>query len=323
MLNCLVLRKNETRIVPKMWFLMIAFAVLCCNSTQSAGTIAERQQVITVGNSQLVFTVAPGELSVSRAELAQYVKDGANAVIAYYGKFPVAKTIIRFYPSADDGVGYGSSTFDDPGQYGEITINIGKTATASDLRDSWTLTHELMHLAFPIVSHRNRWLAEGIATYIEPIGRMRIGTVSKEEVWSDLLKNLPKGLPQIGDGGLNHSRRFDRVYWGGALFCLIADVQIRQETKNRLGLEDALVSIARQGGTAASDWSADDAVSAGDKGIGKNVLKSLFAKMSDEPVSIDVSTYLKKLGVIRHGNSVRFDEQAPLASVRRAIDGLN
>ena len=287
------------------------------------GSAKEGHHLVAIDGAEIYFVVGKGELEVSRADLAHYVKDAARAVIAYYGYFPVQKAVVQFVPSDDDGIGLGTSTYNDDENYGVIVINIGESTNRRQLRDSWTLTHEFMHLGFPVVSHHSRWLAEGIATYVEPIGRMRIGNLSREEVCAVLLHNVHKGLPSRGDRGLHFSHNFDRVYWGGALYCLLADVEIRQRTNNRKGLEDALRSIAKQGGTAASDWDAEEAVVAGDKGIGVKVLQNLYEKMADKPVSIDVPSYLRKLGVVKAGTSVRFDENAPLAAVRRAIDGLD
>lgn len=303
--------------------LSLALLLMLVQVPSTDAAAGSNEQFLTIGGSHLSFIVGHGNLSVSKADLAHYVRDAARAVIAYYGSFPVSKAVIHFVPSDDDGIGLGTSTFNDNEGCGVIVINIGESTTKRQLKDSWTLTHELMHLAFPVVSHHTRWLAEGIATYVEPIGRMRIGNISKEEVWGDLLHNLHKGLPRQGERGLHFSHNYDRVYWGGALFCLLADVEIRQRTKNRLGLEDALRSIAKQGGTAASDWDAEDAVAAGDKGVGVDVLQNLYTKMADKPVSIDVVAYLRKLGVVKSGSSVRFDETAPLSSVRRAIDGVD
>lgn len=303
-----------------MLFVALVVSQFAAQPTQSSIN-QDSRQIISVGNSQFFFTVAAGPLSVSKADLALYVRDAARAVAAYYGTFPVRKTMIKFIPSDDDGIGLGTSTYNDEDDYGVVEINVGENTSRRDLRSSWTLTHELMHLGFPVVSHHKRWLSEGIATYAEPIGRMRIGNLSPEEVWGDLLDNLPKGLPRQGDGGLRSARNFDRIYWGGALYCLLADVEIRRRTNNRLGLEDALRSIAKQGGTAASDWDAEDAVAAGDKGLGISVLQPLYTKMGEQPISIDVPLYMRKLGVIKSGGAITFDDRAPLAAIRRAIDG--
>jgi len=305
-------------------FLLASFTAPASQLTAGALPAAAKEtpHVLVVGGSQFYISIGEGELTVSRADLTNYAREAARAVIAYYGHFPVKHIMINFVPTDDDCIGYGTSTYNDDQQTGVVTVEVGQGTTRRALRSSWTLTHELMHLAFPVVSHHERWLAEGIATYVEPIGRMRIGNLSREEVWGDLLNNLPKGLPRRGERGLHFARNFDRVYWGGALYCLLADVEIRQRTNNRLGLEDALRSIAKQGGTAASDWEARDAVNAGDKGIGLDVLTSLYTKMGQQPVYVDVPSYLRKLGVVKAVTGVRFDEKAPLAATRRAIDGI-
>ena len=103
-------------------------------------------------------------------------------------------------------------------------------------------------------SREHHWIEEGSATYVEPIARARAGDLSPEKVWGDLVDGLPKGLPQAGDRGLDFTPTWGRTYWGGALFCLLADIEIRKRTGNKKGLEDALRAILRAGGTTESDW---------------------------------------------------------------------
>src|SRR5207249_11869616 len=138
---------------------------------------------------------------------------------------------------------------------------------------------EMVHLAFPLVDDTHRWLAEGMATYIEPIGRMRTGIISPERVWSDLVKNLPDGLPKPGDRGLNHTHTWGRTYWGGALFCLLADIEIRRRTQGRRGLVDALRGILAAGGNDQTDWSIERALHEGDRAVGVPVLEELYRTM--------------------------------------------
>jgi hypothetical protein len=107
------------------------------------------------------------------------------------------------------------------------------------------MTHELVHLAFPDVAEDHHWIEEGIATYVEPIARVQIGDLTPERIWTDMLRDMPKGEPQPFDQGLDHTHTWGRTYWGGALFCLLADVRIRQETNNRTGLQDALRGIRK------------------------------------------------------------------------------
>ena len=75
-----------------------------------------------------------------------------------------------------------------------------------------------------------------------------------ETVWRELVDGLPKGLPAAGDRGLDNTHTWGRTYWGGALFCLMADVEIHQRTNNRYGLQDALRGILGAGGNMEHDW---------------------------------------------------------------------
>jgi hypothetical protein len=67
-------------------------------------------------------------------------------------------------------------------------------------------------------------------------------------VWRDLIEGLPHGLPRAGDRGLDFTPTWGRTYWGGAMYCLLADVEIRKRTGNRHGLQDALRGVLAGGG---------------------------------------------------------------------------
>jgi predicted metalloprotease with PDZ domain len=181
------------------------------------------------------------------------------------------------------------------------------------------MTHEMVHLAFPSVAESHHWIEEGIATYVEPIARARAGNLSEEKVWGDLVDGLPQGLPKAGDRGLDFTPTWGRTYWGGALFCLLADVEIRKRTQNARGLEDALRAILDSGGTIASDWQLTKALHMGDDATGVDVLSKLYEKMKAEPVTVDLQTLWQQLGVKQEAGRIYFDDSAPLAKIRRAI----
>ena len=115
-------------------------------------------------------------------------------------------------------------------------------------------------------------MEEGLATYVEPIARAQAGELSVHKVWGDLVRGLPQGLPRDGDRGLDHTPTWGRTYWGGALFYLLADVEIRRRTDNRRGLQDALRAIVAAGGNIARYWPVEKVLAAGDKGTGTQVL---------------------------------------------------
>ncbi len=299
-------------------FCCIWVAVVCL---PSLGAASQRQFQLSVGRANFNIVVEPGRLQLTRDEICAYVRDAARAVIAYYGSFPVEQTLVRVSPSGEGGVGFATSTYDDEEDYGLVEIDLGYGTTRGDLERSWTMTHEMMHLAFPIMGHKHKWLAEGISTYIEPIGRMRIGKITREELWGDLAENIHKGLPSTNSSGLNGVTSFGRVYWGGALYCLLADIEIRKQTNNRIGLEHALRAIAKRGGTAASDWTAMQALETGDEAIGVEVLEDLYQQMAVKPKWIDIPRLLNELGIKQTGRRTYLTNQAPLAHVRQSIEG--
>jgi hypothetical protein len=196
---------------------------------------------------------------------------------------------------------------------------VGRRTTSRQLDDDWTLTHEFVHLAFPDVADEHHWIEEGIATYVEPIARVQIGDLAPERIWADMVHNMSKGEPEPLDEGLDHTHTWARTYWGGALFCLVADVRIRRATNNRRGLQDALRGIRDAGGTIDKEWAVERAFKTGDKAIQTNVLTKLYAEMKDRPVYVDLKTLWHELGVSSSDGDISLDDTAPLAQIRRSI----
>ena len=89
---------------------------------------------------------------------------------------------------------------------------------------------------------------------LSPLPRASIGILTAEQVWGEMLRDMPQGQPETGDRGLDRTHSWGRTYWGGALFCLQADVEIRKRTGNAKGLQDALRAINRAGGTIEAEW---------------------------------------------------------------------
>jgi hypothetical protein len=263
---------------------------------------------------QFAGAAPPAMQSLAR----QWAKNAATAVATYYGSFPVRHVVLRITPQAGHEAGHGQSF----GWNGAlIKVELGRDAKAAVLADDWVLVHEMVHLALPNVPERHHWLEEGIATYVEPIARARAGQLSAARVWSDLVENLPQGLPQKGDRGLDHTPTWGRTYYGGALYCLRADIEIRQRTANRRGLEHALRAILAAGGSIEKSWDIDRIIATGDEATGVPVLRELYDEMKDKPAPVDLNALWRQLGIVPRGHSVVFDDAAPLAPIRKAITG--
>jgi hypothetical protein len=138
-------------------------------------------------------------------------------------------------------------------------------------------------------------------------------------VWKEFVRDMPKGQPASGDQGLDNTHTWGRTYWGGALFCLVADVRIREKTHNRKGLQDALRAIRNSGGIITEDWTIEKAFAAGDKATGTTVLRDLYREVRDQPSTVDLNSLWQKLGVSIEDGKVIFNDKAVDAPIRRAI----
>lgn len=253
-----------------------------------------------------------------QALLLEWVAQSGRAVAGYYGRFPVPSATVLIFSRGGRSVSGGYATgWNGP----RARITVGREANRTDLlADDWMLTHELIHFAFPSVPDRHHWIEEGLACYVEPVARVRAGVLDSRRMWADFVAGMPQGQPQAGDRGLDQTPTWGRTYWGGAIFCLLADIEIRRQTQNRCGLEDALRAIVAAGGTIERSWSLARALEVGDAATGTRVLRELHARLGNSPEPTDLEALWRSLGVVRRGRQqVDFDESAPLAAVRRAI----
>ena len=281
--------------------------------TSKAGQMTS---TLLIGGSKIDVSIEAGQMKLTHAELLHWVQSAAEAVAAYYGRYPVPRVQIRIIPVDGTGVRHGQ-TFGYDG--GLVKIRVGEQTRAAELANDWMLTHEMVHLSFPSMADEHHWIEEGIAVYVEPIARIQAKQMSAEQMWADLLRDMPKGEPQEGDRGLDHTHSWGRTYWGGALFCFVADVEIRKQTHNQKGLQDALRGILEAGGDITHDWELAKTLRIGDQATGTTVLSDLYAKWKDQPVEVDLASMWNELGIVADGKSVRLVDDAPVAAVRRAI----
>jgi hypothetical protein len=279
---------------------------------------AEMTSTLIVAGSHIDVTIQDGKLNLPQSDVIAWVQMAAESVAGYYGRYPVLHLTLRITPFEGHGVRHGM-TFGMHG--GLIKIGLGSETTHAELMDDWMMTHEMIHLAFPSVADDHHWIEEGISTYVEPIARIRASHMKEEQMWADLIRDMPKGQPQSGDEGLDRTHTWGRTYWGGALFCFDADVEIRRQTQNKKGLQDALRGILDAGGNITNDWDLAKAFKVGDQATGTTVLTDLYNQMKDKPVAVDLQEKWRQLGIEPDGSGVRLRDDAPEASIRRAITG--
>jgi hypothetical protein len=295
---------------------LIAAVSACASACHAASPAADAARELSVAGATVHLAFEPDAFSAGAGPILGWVQRSADIVARYYGRFPTAALTLRIVAEPGEGV-HGGRTFANPDAV--IRVRAGREVSAAQLRADWVLVHEMTHLALPDTGETHAWLSEGIATYVEGVARVQAGNRSETDVWAEELRSMPRGLPDEGDRGLDGTHSWGRTYWGGAMFCLLADVDIRRRTQLRFGLQDALRAVLRASGGLAADWPIERVLRTGDQAVGTRTLEDLYAQLRDTPVAPDLMALWRQLGISPDGDSVRLTDDAPLAPVRHAI----
>lgn len=272
------------------------------------------ERAVPVPGGTLTVALLPGERALSADDVFGWVEHCALAVADFYGRFPCGGGLVIVEPRRRGG---GGRTLGNGGA--AVHYRLDRDATRADLAYDWVLVHELIHFACPLLAREHNWLEEGLATYVEPLVRVRSGDLGAARFWADFVRMMPYGLPRPGDRGLDRTRTWGRIYWGGALYCLLADLEIRERTDGRQSLADALRAILDAGHDIRSGCSMEELLRSGDRALEVPVLEPLWRRMRDDPHPVDLDALWERLGVRVGGRAVTFDDDAPWAAIRQAI----
>lgn len=277
-------------------------------------------ETLVVGKSQIELQFSPALTAAKRRDVRDWMERSAAVVAGYFEEFPVQEVTMLIIGSEGAGVKSGT-TFSDPEL--RIRVKIGIDTTPAMFLDDWIMVHEMVHLAIPQVPRHQNWFHEGAATYIEIVSRANAGLSGAEGGWAELIRNMSKGLPKAGDRGLDHTPTWGRTYWGGAIFCLLADVELRKRSDNRLGLPDAMRAIVAAGGSYGVAWTLERTLRTADQATGFDVLTKLHQRMKDSAADPPLAALWSDLGVKEDGTKIVLRDDAPLASIRNAIIGVH
>jgi len=278
------------------------------------GRFSRRDVEVPKGHIDLVVLDRP--MAANLDALSNWVGDTAEAVAGYWGRFPAQRAMLMVIPIDGNSIRYGRVESD---HAVGVMAQIGADEKPRALYDEWVLVHEFTHIGSPFIRDTGAWLNEGIATYVEPIVRYRAGWRSRDSVWQEWLKNMPRGLQAMGPAGLHDASR-SGVYWGGGLFMLMSDIAIHQATGNKMGLQDCLVAVLDRGADIRAIWHTDRMLRACDEAVGGHVMRDLAAQHLGPGTSVDLDALWKQLGVSMDGaGNIHYDDSAPLAPVRYSL----
>src|ERR1700722_8692681 len=145
---------------------LIFFAALVISSNALCKGV---EKTLNIGGGSLQIHLPTGVKASEKAQI-RWIEKAAQAVSQYFGRYPVKAVTIEV---ANQGPGsrIGGTTWSGR----KIQLRLGEDVSDQDLDDDWTATHEMFHLAFPQMDDQFNWMSEGLATYLEPLARVRKG----------------------------------------------------------------------------------------------------------------------------------------------------
>lgn len=295
---------------------MLRVATFVLSLTICAASAEPFTDTLRIGDARIQLFIEDKPFDLPTDDLRAWVLQRAEIVARFYGGFPVADTFIAIRGRRGGRVMMGRAF----GRQGAVVnVDVGLVTTKTLLYKDWVLIHEMIHLAFPSVPRRHHWIEEGLSTYIESIARAQAGKLDPESVWLGLMDGIPKGLPKRGDRGLDNTPTWGRTYWGGALFCLLADVRIREATNGKKSLRDGLRGIVSGGYDITRSSDLRTVLEIADAATGVTVITELYDQMRSSPYPAEVDTLWHKLGLALVDGRVVFDDEAPSSDIRKAL----
>lgn len=169
---------------------LVKLLLLTSTLTLYSSTEDRKADSIVIGGGQIDVFTSLREGDVAHADLIDWVRTASESVATCYGHYPVPYAAVQISASDGEGVQNGR-TFG--WRIPRIGISVGRDTSPADLRRDWTMTHEMVHLAFPSVAEKHHWIEEGTATYVEPIARVQAGYLAPAQMWGDLDSRSPSG----------------------------------------------------------------------------------------------------------------------------------
>jgi len=286
-----------------------------------------RVESIKLPGGRLRYALLPARPAPDSAALRRWITSGARALLSAYGHLPVPDVQVLVIP-----IGQGR----EPVPWGEVErgggdalhLYIDQRRPAGEFMRDWVLVHEFSHLLLPILTPRDHWLSEGVASYYQNVLRARAGLRSVQTTWNELHAGFERGLQSTRRGrslaeasaAMLQNHAFMRVYWSGAAIALLADVELRRRTAGTQSLDTALATIAACCLPSERHWHARELLQRLDQATGTRVFMNLYRKYINADTFPDLGTTYTALGLHPvSARKLRLDTTAPDAAICKAI----
>ncbi len=257
------------------------------------------------------------------ASVRPWIETAARMVAQPLGRFPRERAQVIVIPSnpREQPVGFGTVS---RGGGASIGVFLPRNSDLTRMQRDWVAVHEFSHLYHPFVERGDAWLSEGMATYYQEVLRARAGLQTPERAWQRLWEGAARG--RAADHTLERESEemffnfsFPMVYWAGAAFALMADVELRKRGGDAASLDAVMAELAECCSAASRPWSARRVVARMDRIAGEPVFERLVARWVRGPRLPDLGPLYEELGVVVDEHGAVQLRPAPAAALRDAI----
>lgn len=135
-----------------------------------------------------------------------------------------------------------------------VNFHVNPEHSLTSFQNDWTASHELSHLLVPYVGRRHAWFAEGFASFMQYQVMQELGVVDAAEARSRYRARVSRAKRRYSmhdtpfvDAAqtLAARRQFPTMYWGGAVYFLQMDRQLRARGSSMLDVLQQFVDCCR------------------------------------------------------------------------------
>jgi hypothetical protein len=262
-------------------------------------TFGVEPEPIELPGGTLELLVLPSAERPPPEELRAWIEQAGRELLTARAELPYPRTPVTLVPlpGQSDASPFGKVLMSRPPT---VALYVGGRARGEDFAADWVAVHELFHLAEPRFRPGVAWLSEGIATYYQGLARLRSGRLPSSTAWRYLREGVRRGQAQARGRSLlelsermHELRAYQAVYWGGALFALELDLELRRRAGGEGGLDALLEELLAAGSEATLEGFAR----AVDRAAGAPLWAELEASHLEGPALGSAGRLLGRLGL--------------------------
>jgi len=261
--------------------------------------------------------------SSQQQKFVEWMQETADCIASIYGHFPQQQPqiLVVAIGQQNEAVPW-AHVMRGGGVAAEFFVD--ETRALEELRADWTATHELSHMLLPMVSSRDRWLSEGLASYYQNVLRGRDGRLDETAAWQKLHAGFERGKRTTNSESLARATRSGRgatmrVYWSGAAILLKADTRLRSLSGGTQSLDTALFSLQGCCLDTGRSWRARELFAELDRLTGHSVFSDLYDEHVPDNEFPDLEETYRQLGLVSRAGAIELDPDAPLGQIRLDI----